>query len=399
MSILVGYAQNSITPTLTRPVFLAGFDRNRRAEGIHDDLSVRVLAMQDQTQCLALVALDLIGVGRKFYLRCQDETAKALPGLCLVITCTHTHHGPDTIGLWGPDESTRGVDPAYMAFLHKQVVDTVKQAFSALAPALLRAASVQAPGVVKNARDPAILDQQLTCLQFVDPDSNQALVTLLNFPCHPETLWDGNPLITADYPHYLREQVHCLTHAACIFISGALGGMMTPDVSDHSFAEAEQIGSVLAHAGVNSLNRQLPFSPEQFQYQRVDCSIPLNSPLLERALQDHLLEDAQIAAGIINTEVGLLRLGDAWLAHVPGELLPKLGLQLKKEMRTAGASVCGILGLANDEIGYILPDEAYQYPLNPFDPGDYYEETMSVGPIAGSCVTTAVTSLILSNAS
>jgi hypothetical protein len=34
----VGYAQTIITPSLDRPVFLAGFGHNRRAESIHDDL-------------------------------------------------------------------------------------------------------------------------------------------------------------------------------------------------------------------------------------------------------------------------------------------------------------------------------------------------------------------------
>ena len=89
----------------------------------------------------------------------------------------------------------------------------------------------------------------------------------------------------------------------------------------------------------------------------------------------------------------MLRLGPVWLAHVPGELLPKLGLQLKQAMRSCGASVTGILGLANDELGYILPDEDYIYPQNPLDPGEHYEETMSTGPNAGSQLMTALESI------
>ena len=44
--MFIGYAQNIITPSLERPVFLAGFGQNRRATAIHDDLYVRALALR-----------------------------------------------------------------------------------------------------------------------------------------------------------------------------------------------------------------------------------------------------------------------------------------------------------------------------------------------------------------
>ncbi|NJC94875.1 MAG: hypothetical protein FIB03_00830 [Anaerolineae bacterium] len=60
-------------------------------------------------------------------------------------------------------------------------------------------------------------------------------------------------------------------------------------------------------------------------------------------------------------------------------MLPKLGLQLKAWMKEAGAGVAGVIGLANDELGYILPEEDFKYPWNPFRPGKHYEETNSIG--------------------
>jgi hypothetical protein len=54
----IGYAQNIITPSLDKPVYLAGFGNNRRAETIHDDLFVRALALQDEQTTLVLVVLD-----------------------------------------------------------------------------------------------------------------------------------------------------------------------------------------------------------------------------------------------------------------------------------------------------------------------------------------------------
>lgn len=52
-------------------------------------------------------------------------------------------------------------------------------------------------------------------------------------------------------------------------------------------------------------------------------------------------------------------------------------------MRVAGAATAAIIGLANDELGYILPAADFHFPADPFAPADHYEETMSIGVEAG----------------
>ena len=94
-----------------------------------------------------------------------------------------------------------------------------------------------------------------------------------------------------------------------------------------------------------------------------------NILLYKLAFGRKLLPDVREPKGYIITEVNLIRIGGLWLATVPGELLPKLGLQLKAQMKEAGAAVTGVIGLANDEVGYILPLEDFKYPRNPFKPG------------------------------
>lgn len=49
----VGTAQTVITPALDRPIYLAGFGQNRRAQTVHNDLYVRALALErDNTRWL-----------------------------------------------------------------------------------------------------------------------------------------------------------------------------------------------------------------------------------------------------------------------------------------------------------------------------------------------------------
>lgn len=381
----IGYAQNIITPSLGRPVFLAGFGNDRRAQTIHDDLYVRALAIQTEQTALVLVALDVIGFFRPDVYEVIKKVNR--PDVQIVIASTHTHHGPDTMGLWGPDQKTRGVDEVWMSATKQKIVATITASLSddsvrlgtSLKPASVKWASVNVPGLVKNARNPEILDDELTLLQFSTADG-RPLATLFNFPCHPEVLWDMNPHLTSDYVHFLREEAEKQTGAPCIFFSGALGGMMTPDVKEHSFEEAEFMGKKLAGDGLAALSAVK--GSEQLSVIGVtkkEIKAKLTNILYKLAFGRKLLPDVRDKKGYITTEVNLIRIGGLWLATVPGELLPKLGLQFKAWMKETGAQVTGVIGLANDELGYILPVEDFKYPWNPFKPGKHYEETNSIG--------------------
>lgn len=387
----IGYAQNIITPSLALPVFLAGFGNNRRAQSVHDDLFVRALAMQAGQTTSVLVALDLIGFVAPDV---QDviKSSGVSPEVSIVIASTHTHHGPDTIGLWGPDDQTCGVDSQYMTEVKRKIAETILASFRELKPAFVKWTSVHIPGLAKNARDPEILDDELTLAQFTS--DGKPLVSLFDFPCHPEVLWEQNPYITSDYPGYLRSEVEKQTGAPCIFFAGALGGMMTPDVKDHSFEEAESMGKKLAEEGLKALSFVEGNQVSGFNVEKREVKARLTNILYKMAFERKLLTDVRDDRGYLHTEVNLIRLGDLWLACVPGELLPKLGLQLKAWMKEAGAKVTGVIGLANDEIGYILPAEDFKYPSNPFQPGKHYEETNSIGREIGPRVLEGIKSLL-----
>ncbi len=397
----IGYAQTILTPLLEKPVFLAGFGNNRRAESVHDDLSARLLTIQDKSLTLVLVALDLIGFFRQDVYEVIHKVQRKSPAAQVIIASTHTHHGPDTLGLWGPDLRTSGVDQEYLAEIKDKIVQTIQTSLSSLQPAIFKATSVQVQGWVKNARDPEILDNELTLLQFYMP-KGQPLATLFNFPCHPEVLWEHNPSITADYVHPLREEVEKQTGAPCLFFSGALGGMQTPDVKAHSFAEAEQMGKSLAGSGLlalekvslDSFSNAGELAEPLIQIEQRTVRAKLTNILYKIAFRRKLLPDVRDQKGYIISEVNRIKIGSLWFATVPGELLPKLGLQLKAWMKQAGAQVTGIIGLANDELGYILPVEDFKYPWNPFRPGKHYEETNSIGKEVAPMVMGALKEII-----
>jgi len=397
--MLIGYARDVITPSLERPVFLAGFAQNRRATAIHDDLYVRALALCTPERTLVLCALDLIGFFRPHVQEiiqrvCSQYTEPIKPGI--LIASLHPHDGPDTMGLWGPDDRTSGVDPLYLAEVKDKITRTILSALDSAtreSPAM-RSVCLRVPELAKNARNPHILDDELTALQFLD-GGGRPLASLFDFPCHPEVLWEHNTQVSADYVGYLRKAVEMATGAPCIFFSGALGGMMTPDVKEHSFAEAEAIGRALARAGLDALKNAAGFQVTKISVQKKEIRIKLTNFLYKVAFRRKLLPDVRDRQGRITSEVSLIKIGPTWFATIPGELLPELSLSLKEKVKAAGAQVPGVICLANDELGYILPAEDFRFPLNPFKPGRHYEETNSISREMGPAVMEAVQALLL----
>ena len=396
--LTIGYAERIITPSLERPVFLAGFDQNRRATAIHDDLYVRALAIGTPERRLVLCALDLIGFFRPHVQEIIQRVCSHYDGSHkpdIIISSLHPHDGPDTMGLWGPNARTSGVDPLYLVDLKDKIEAAILSALAGMTmeASAMKSVCLRVPGLAKNARNPEILDDELTALQFLDR-RQRPLVSLFDFPCHPEVMWEHNTLVSSDYLGPLRQEVEQASGAPCIFFSGALGGMMTPEVKDHSFAEADHMGRVLAQAGLDALGNATGFPVEAISIQKQEIRVKLTNPLYKFAFWRKLLPDVRDRQGRITSEVSLLKIGPAWFATIPGELLPKLGLALKASMKAAGAQVPGVICLANDELGYILPAEDFHFPLNPFKPGRHYEETNSISKAIGPAVMQAVQSLL-----
>ena len=394
MSFNVGYAQSVITPSLTRPVFLAGFGRNRRAKTIHDDLYVRALALANNGRFVIVLAFDLISLHRGQCQAIEQRVTAQLPQAQLLIACTHTHHGPDTLGLWEPDETTSGVDETYIDRVTTTAIATAVAATKSLRKARLASTGVVVIGVAKNFRDPNITDEELTCLQFRAVEDERTLATWLIFPCHPEVLWDENPHITSDYIFTLRQQIEAESEAPCLVHVGALGGMMSPDVVDHSFAEAAAMGHTLAQAAQSALETAESQPVVQLSYERHEFAVPMENSLFDVAAIAGLVPDIKQPDGTVLTEASLLRFGKTWLFAVPGELLPKLGLYYRQLLKEAGARVTAVIGLANDELGYILPAEDFTPPENYLEPGSSYEESMSMGRETGPRLTAALHTLL-----
>src|SRR5438309_11080972 len=123
----VGFGETNITPALDgkKPVYIAGFGHNRKATAVADPLMARAVVISDGKTKIALACIDVVG----FFHASTQQVRSRLTGFDhVVVSSTHNHEGPDTLGLWGSSAFTSGVDAEYMKKLEDGIVAAVQAA-------------------------------------------------------------------------------------------------------------------------------------------------------------------------------------------------------------------------------------------------------------------------------
>ncbi len=298
--------------------------------------------------------------------------------------------------------------------------------------------------VLNDYRDPFIVDQVLDALHLADTDG-QTIATVAHFSNHPESMADENALITSDYPHALREVLEDGVQmgdttlegygGTAIFWNGAVGGMMTPlgttttdldgtEYRAYTFDHTEAIGRNKALIASDTIEAATPATELDLAFATSVFKLPVDnygfqamflSGIFDREILDWDSSEVISEDNLpwIRTELVHLEVGPLELLTIPGELLPELALggydgsatgsdqatlidpgnenppdlsqapdgpYLEDHLASADP---WLLGLGNDEIGYIIPPYDFQLDeVNPYfdePPGDHYEETNSLG--------------------
>jgi hypothetical protein len=423
----VGFGEADITPTVEgRTVYIAGFGHNRKAVGVLDPLMARAVVLQHGKVKLALVSVDLVG----FFHPQVEKVRQQLPGFTYVlVSSTHNHEGPDSLGLWGPTAFQSGVDPDYLDRVRRQIVAAVTQAENALQPANVRLGSVQAPELLRDNREPYLKHDDLVVLDFRTPGKeDQSAGLVVQWNCHPETLDSKNTRISADFVGFTVRALQEKHHCPVVYLTGTVGGLMTTlglevkdregkPLADGTVEKTRRYGELLAEAAGRALAKARPITASPLEVRQRMLFLPVENKLyllgwqlgvldrqiftwegsIDRASPAKKLEAGQ--AGAIRTELAWLRLGDLEIAAIPGEIYPELVLGKVQDPPDPGADFPEapaepgvyaqlrgphrmLIGLANDEVGYIIPKRQWD-EKPPFCYGRkkaQYGEVNSLGP-------------------
>lgn len=213
-----------------------------------------------------------------------------------------------------------------------------------------------------------------------------------------------------------------------VFINGAIGGLITCEKLDDVLRNFElgleyvkEFGKDAGEAVMN-INNEIALEPAiNVKTEATEIKCDNTALLLVRflgVLNNDIAKDKDRNISII-TEVSYMELGNKQIGiyMIPGELSPELesGNFLSAEESANGTEVdykplfemsrCEhnfVLGLCNDELGYIIPENDFclhewlPYFNNAVDESGrkHYEETNSLGPEAAGAILDAMNELI-----
>lgn len=404
-------------------VWMAGFNSNRPAKGVNDTPWTRAIALRNNGVTLVLVTIDSVGIFQNDFIAVRESVSKDLGINHILFSSSHTHESADTMKIWSGPTPIFGYDERYMDMVRDKTRAAVERAVLSMRPAEMDCTTVEiAPeGFVDDSRKPVVMDNTMYLMRFTKKGSDDTIATFVNWGNHPEALGGKNGMITSDFPHWLREGVEKGVPAPngvegfggmCLFFQGQVGGLMTQlhttvphrdgqqSFSEASFEKAQALGENLAIVACNALRSDRVWKNEnpRLAVSARTIRVPVTGAYKYAMMFGLIHEGYKIFQGA-RTELNVIRIGGVLLLSVPGEIYPEIvegGVEalpgrdyeiepvevppLRDEMERK-ARMALVIGLANDQIGYMVPKTQWDVKAPYIYDGEaQYGEENSGGP-------------------
>ncbi len=433
----LGYASRSLIPAdVNEGKYYLGRDlTNRMAQGVYDDMRIRVAAIDDGSgEGLTVIgAIDALGVNstdiraiREGVLKAFENTGVKISGINIM--STHSHSALDTQGvsteffyklftasyvnLFNIKNQDRLKNADYFKnYFIEQSVIAVKEAINAMEPGKLYFSEVDVSQYVRDKRGLIAKEDipKVASMKFV-PASGEASTYLTDFSCHPTSFSAGNGLVSSDYIYFLDKYIAAHDNGAhLVFFQGALGQLSRDglEVDTSSMSEWDAKGASTKAYGekfgelVLAADYSEELAPVLNEKHATIWLYPTNSILL-LACKINLVNQQVFYDGLkkcIASETGYIEFGHrVGFALFPGEFYPETfwgheiigdttwdGTQWPYE--TPHNAIPGVdiycVSLANDATGYVLTDDNFAFMGHIIGDG-IADETLSAGKHQGS---------------
>lgn len=407
----LGYDERSIlvdNDDIIGKMYVAGSIslQSKYATEIEDDLKVRTAVLDDGSGrgISVFCVIDAYGVA----LPDVREIRSRLSSLAqekninsITVSVMHQHSAVDTFGMNGNiwkmvllnpgsnvvgKEVENGKNPAYMENLFNTCAESVTNAVDGMREGKLYLGTADASKYTRDKRQPYVMDPNFNRLRFVPFDGSKE-TWIVSTPIHCVGNGAAGTVITGDYPYYAQQEVSDV--ANLMFYLGAEQSTSNNSNADTVVDYDENATRLETLKGFGkSIGRDLKAITDETEvapllniaYTQVSFSI--DNPVLllagKAGLFENLIKKVDDEYKVIS-EIGYMEIGeDIAFAIVPGELAPEIayGGCLTGEYSWSGKDweypslqdiitengidrELHVLGLANDQIGYIVPDNNY----------------------------------------
>ncbi len=291
--------------------------------GVHDDLFVRALVLDDGGAGVALVTLDYLGfdlVYTEKLIAAASEGAGVPPGNVL-LNCSHTHSAPLSVP-WGPWREHRNA--SFFNHLPIRIREVTRLARERLQPATLR--SHQAPvqigfnrrllhgDRITMATNPAGVVVPWTDVLAIDGTDGQPIAVVFAYAAHPVIIHATSTLISAEYPGFAIERLKELPGPKPVFLfaqgfAGNINGFPLRGGIDAARAAGRELGDAVLRA--LELPPRARFTGK-LAVRSMDLELPLQTPPTPAAVETMIAtEKSNERRGHLERLLGVARRGRA----------------------------------------------------------------------------------------
>ncbi len=323
-NLQVGYARAVVTPPMG--IQIAGYYKERIADGVLDDLYVLATAIKSNDKTVLFMSIDHCGLQKAYVERFKKAITErtGVPAEAIFMSATHTHTGPK-FGERGVPISNDPIEINYVNMVERKFADVAQFAIEDLKPAKMGMGQGLAPNVAfvrrfrmkdgtaktnPGVNNPDILapigdvDERVVVLRF--DRENAETVVLVHFANHPDVV--GGNKISGDWPALTRTFVEkALDNTKCIFFNGAQGDVnhvnVHPKAGDFNdmfndfdgcsrgYGHARYIARVVTGAVLQVYDKVAYVDVDSIKYSMNIVDIPANKATKEQLVLAHKYND------------------------------------------------------------------------------------------------------------
>lgn len=379
------------------------------AESVEDDMKVRTAAVTDGSSrgTSVFLTLDAYGLSlpdvREIRAR-LNEFAEENDINSITVSVLHQHSAVDTLGMNGNiwemalinpfrvffgKETENGKNKAYMEYLYEKCVASAESAVADMRTGAMYYGTADQTPYLYDKRAPFVSDANFNRFRFV-PDDGSKETWLVSTEIHCVGNGVQGTVVTADYPYYAEKAINEISGANVLFYMGAQQSTSqernentVPGYTDDMdrLESLKGFGASIGRA-ITEIKDEKEVSPLlNITYKQI--MLPVENPILLLGGKTGMFEAKIVKSGIakysVVTEIGYMEIGDdIAFAIIPGEIAPEIvyGGCLQGDASWSGKSwdypslqeiisskgkerKLMVLDLANDQIGYIIPDNNY----------------------------------------
>ena len=377
--VQVGFGKVSITPTLgvekddpakgafsSLPLAGYGAREGKPAEGIHDSLFIKTVALQVGNEVVVLIGSDILIVSPQISKGVSKELfeIRNLKRSQLFFNATHTHSG---VGAWSEGivgELFAGpANPSVAEWLIDCYVRAVEDALDDLEPGNLGTGRFDAPGFISNrlVGEKGMKNSEFVFIVAGQESGKKAI--LGSFGGHPTMLGSGNLMLSGDFPGYWQRKLEDSGADMAVYFAGSVGSHSAKSHGE-KFDKPKYIGEALADS-------VLKYDDDILLQDTISlASITLKMDLPE--FHFRVTDGIRLAPGIVrkllpdigDVYVQTARIGDLMWATAPSDFSGELTIGYRNAMCKYGFNAL-VTSFNGSYTGYIIPGKYYH--LNEYE--------------------------------